>query len=268
MHALVTGGSAGFGLALARAYVARGWRVTIVGRDRARLAAAAERLGEGTHTIAADLAVAGEPTRVVEEALSHVGQLDAVCHAAGRSSRGWVHKTPRQDFERLLALNFLAAVELTTAAADALMTSRGSLVLIGSLATHVAPAGLGAYPASKHPLAAFAQQCRLELGPRGCHTLLVCPGPMARDDAGARYDDQAAELPDELRQPGGGAKVKLLDPDDLAKQVLRACDRRVAELVVPKKARLLFALGRLFPEWGDRLLRRNSAGGSGSGKPT
>lgn len=246
---------------MAKAYLGAGYQLTIAGRDESRLRAAADAIGAGSvRTIAADLSVAGEAQRVIEESVTEAGRLDAVCHAAGRSSRGWIRQTSREDFEQLLAINFLAAAELAAASADALIESRGSLVLIGSLATFLAPAGLGAYPASKHPLAALAQQYRIELGPSGHHTLLVCPGPIARDDAGQRYDESTEGLPDELRKPGGGAKVRSLDPDWLAQQVLTACRQRKAELVVPRKVRLLLAISRLFPEWGDRLLSRQTGG--------
>lgn len=260
-NGLITGGSAGLGLAIARRAVAEGMAVTLVGRDGGRLAAAAEALRSSqpdaeVATLAGDLALDGEPTRVLREA-SEERPLDFVCHAAGLSARGRLVETSRGDWERLLAINFLAAAELAAAGGQALAERGGRLVLIGSLATRVAPANLGAYPASKHPLAALAQQLRMELGPDGLRTLLVCPGPIARDDAGSRYDDQADGLPAEARKPGGGAKVKAIDPDWLAGRILDASRRGKAELVVPSKARLLFTLSQLSPALGDWLLRRS-----------
>ncbi len=265
-HALVTGGSAGLGLAIADACLTHGMRVTLVARDEGRLAAAKALLGDrspsaeiGTAeigTLVADLATPGEAERVVLEA-SATSPIDFLCHAAGRSTRGRIVETPRSDFEELLAINFLAAVELAAAAAPHLAARQGHFVLIGSLASRVAPALLGAYPASKHPVAALAQQLRLELGPDGLHTLLVCPGPLARDDAGQRYDEKAKNLPESARKPGGGAKVKAIDPEELAAQILRACERRQAELIVPRKARLLFILSQISPRLGDWLLRRS-----------
>ena len=79
---------------------------------------------------------------------------------------------------------------------------------------------LGAYPVSKFAVAAYSHQLRLELGPRGLHVLLVCPGPIARADAGSRYADQATDLPPSARRAGGGVRIKGLDPDLLAARVL------------------------------------------------
>lgn len=261
-HGLITGGSAGLGLAIARAAVRQGMRLTLVARDPERLAHAAqtlcsERSDAVVDTLAADLAIDGEATRVAEQA-GAAQPLDFVCHAAGLSTRGRLIDTPRSEHERLMAINYFAAAELAAAVGESLAGCGGRMVLVGSLATYVAPAYLGAYPASKHPLAALAQQLRLELGPAGLRTLLVCPGPIARDDAGARYDAQSANLPESARRPGGGARVKAIDPEWLAREILAASRRGRCELVVPGKTRILFALGRVSPRLGDWLLRRST----------
>lgn len=259
--ALITGGSAGFGLRLATMLVGQGARVAIAGRSAQRLEVAAERLkglGGEVVTFSADVSKPGETKKLVDQTLQSFGQLDFVTCAAGKSARSKVLETPREEFEELMAINFFAAVDMAQAAAPHLAATGGHLVLIGSLATHVAPRFLGAYPASKHPLAALAQQLRLEAGETGLHTLLVCPGPIERDDAGTRYQEGSRNLPATAHQPGGGAKVSTIDPDELAGKLLDACVKRKSELVVPAKARLLFALTRLSPPWGDWLLRKKS----------
>lgn len=259
--ALVTGGSSGLGLAVARQLVIEGGRVALVARSREPLDAAAEMfagLGGKVLTLAADVTEPGCTAWAVEQAVEEFGGLDLAAACAGRSMRGTVVDTPRRAFEELLAVNFLAAVDLAHAAGPHLEASSGGghLALVASLAAKTAPPLLGAYPASKHPLAAFAQQLRMERQSEGLHTLLVCPGPITRDDGGRRYQEQADGLPDSAHKPGGGARVRTLDADDLARRILRACEKRKSELVLPRKARLLFALAQLSPDLGDWLLRR------------
>ena len=133
-----------------------------------------------------------------------------------------------------------------------MLKTHGSVVNIGSLASKVATPYLGAYPPSKFAVAAYSQQLRLE-NP-GVHVLLVCPGPIRRDDAGSRYEEEARHLPPAARQPGGGARLNAVASDHLARRILRACQRRQPELVVPSRARLLFAISQLAPTWGDWLL--------------
>lgn len=255
---VVTGGSAGFGRVLVERLVESGARVIMVGRDEARLRRAVTELASpaGLSICAADVTRDDEVARLFDEVDSRLGGLDLLVNAAGRSARGRLDATPLDEHRRMWELNFLASVRCSQAALPRLAASRGHLVLIGSLACKFAPRYLGAYATSKAPLAAYAQQTRLEAREQGTHVLLVCPGPIRREDAGQRYDAEAADLPESARRPGGGAKLKGLDARRLADELLRACERRRVELVRPRKARLLAVLAQLAPSWADRLLLR------------
>lgn len=265
-RAIVTGGSAGLGRAIATVLVQNGARVMIVARREAGLSDTAQHLralGGDVLTFAADVTVQADVERLADAVRSAWGGVDLVCHAAGRSMRGTALGTTVEEYRNLWETNFLSAVLCAQQFADLLTESRGHLVFIGSLASKAAAKYLGAYPASKFPLAALAQQLRLENGEAGLHTLLVCPGPIARVDTGStesRYAKQSANLPPEAQRPGGGAKLRAIDPDMLAQQILRACERRQAELIVPAKARLLFALAQLSPALGDWLIRQKTSG--------
>jgi NAD(P)-dependent dehydrogenase (short-subunit alcohol dehydrogenase family) len=256
---LVTGGSAGLGRAIAAAFAARGAKLALCARDADRLHSAALGLGRSgadVFAVPADVTRQEEVDQLVARTVESFGRLDVLVNCVGRSSRGKAIDVTPDDFRDLLELNFLAAVRTTRAAIPHLAATKGHIVNIGSLAAKSASRFLGAYPASKFPLAAYSQQLRLELKPEGIHVLLVCPGPIAREDSGTRYAEQAADLPESARQPGGGVKVKLIDPDDLARRIVRACERRQPELIVPGKAKWLFALAQLWPSLADRILLR------------
>jgi NAD(P)-dependent dehydrogenase (short-subunit alcohol dehydrogenase family) len=252
--AIVTGGSSGLGLAIARELIARGAKTIIAARDAERLRIAAEQIA--ATPFAADVTRQDDVERLIQAVVGEHGRLDLLLNCAGRSTRGAIAETTAEQFRELLELNFLAAVRTTQAALPHLLKSRGHVVQIGSLAAKTASPHLGAYPASKFPLAAYCQQLRLELGPQGLHVLLVCPGPIRRDDAGSRYDAQSVDLPPDARKPGGGARLKGIDPDWLARRILVACERRKPELVIPGKARLLFAISQLWPSLGDWIVKR------------
>lgn len=261
-RALVTGGSAGLGRAIARALVEHGARVLIVARNSPALDAAAQELramGGDVLAIAADVTKQDDVDRLNGVSQSAWGGLDFLCNAAGRSMRGTALDTSIVDYQRMWEVNFLSAVRCAQRFAPSLIESHGHLVLIGSLASKSAPRFIGAYPATKFPLAAFAQQVRLESSERGLHTLLVCPGPIAREEGdakAARYVHQTAGLPESASRPAGGAKVRAIDPHELAEKILRACEQRKSELIVPARARLLFAISQLSPQLGDWLLRK------------
>src|SRR4051812_8671769 len=265
-RALIVGGSAGLGRALAEVLAQHGARLAIVARRPQPLEMVRQKLkarGAEVLSIAADVTKSDDIKRVGDSVQSDWGGLDFFCHCAGRSMRGTAMTTTMTDFRDLWETNFLSAVECIQQFSEPLTANRGHIVLVGSLASKVAAGYLGAYPASKFPLAALAQQLRLETESSGLHTLLVCPGPISRDDqldSGARYAAQAPQVPAAAHQPGGGARVGMINPHWLAGKILRACEERRAELVVPKRARLLFAASQLSPRFGDWLLRRVEAG--------
>ncbi len=259
--ALVTGGSAGLGRVIASTFAAAGAKVVLAALDDGLLEPAAEAIrtaGGDVTPIVADITHQPQVDALFERAAERYGRLDVLVNCAGISARKEILETTPEDFQKLLDLNFLAMVRCTRAAAAHLLQSKGHIVNIGSLAAKSVSPYLGAYPVSKHAVAAYSHQLRLELRPRGVHVLLVCPGPLARDDAGTRYDGQTSGLPDSARKPGGGVKVKTVRPDDLARRILTSCERRRPELVIPAKARLLFAISQLWPSLGDWIIGRKT----------
>ncbi len=261
--ALITGGSSGLGRAIAEAFAAAGARVVIAARGEAALSAAAEAMRRDGHDVLdvpADMTRAEDVDRLVARCLEAYGRLDVLVNNAGRSMRRAVAETTPDEFRELMELNFFALVGMTRAALPHLLAHHGHVVNIGSLAGKSAARYVGAYPATKFAVTAYSQQLRLELGPSGLHVLLVCPGPIARDrprgqaEREARGDDLSG-LPDSAYRPGAGVRAPALRPDWLARQIVRACERRQGELIYPRSARLVFALMQLSPRLADWLVR-------------
>ncbi len=256
---LVTGGSSGLGRILADAFLAAGARVVIAGLEPDGVLHAVQEMqaaGGDVLGVPVDITRQDDVDRLFAQTVEHFGRLDCLVNNAGRSMRGNVLDTTPEQFRQLLELNLIALVRCTRAAMPHLLAQRGHVVNIGSLAAKSASRWVGAYPASKFAVAAYSQQLRLELGPEGLHVLLVCPGPIARKDERLYPLEGLESIPDRARAPGAGVRVKRIDPQGLAQAVLRACERRQPELVVPRKARLLFALSQLCPTLGDWLVKR------------
>lgn len=268
---IVAGGTAGFGLVLARHLGLAGARVLVVGRSAEGVrqaiatAEAAHVPPDAIRGITADLGREGEGRRVAGEALRLLGGIDDLFFCVGRSGRASMLGTSPAMLGEYLEANLMAAVEITQAVADDVAAARGHLVYIGSLAGKIVMPFMGPYSVAKSALAAYVDAVRLELDPRGGHVLLVSPGPIRRADddpaaerASARYVDEAraAGLPAEAAAPGGTTSLAPLDPDVLARQVLDACRRRTSELVVPRKAGLIAGLIEWWPDMGRRILAR------------
>lgn len=265
---IVTGASGGLGYSIAEAYARAGANVVVAARTPATLDASVVKMqaavGAGGSNsgggvvigVACDVTRDDDVERLVAQAVERFGRIDAFVNNAGLSMRKAVLDTTVDDFLDMLDLNLLAVVRCTRAVASHLIASRGHLVNIGSLAGKAASRYLGAYPASKFAVTAYTQQLRLELSETGLHVLLVCPGPIARDDDRVRSPDELAKLPESARKPGGGVKVSRIRPEVLAAKILVACERRQGELIVPWKARVLFTLMQTSPRVADWLIRK------------
>jgi len=254
----VTGGSDGLGKAIVTAYVQAGATVVMLARNEQRLTEVAEELNRAGHQVSfivTDVTDDASVKSAVAQIESEHGRLDVWVNTVGKSAREAVTDCSIETYEDLMQLNFYSAVRCTQFALPLLEQSSGSLVSIGSLASKTAWPWMAPYSASKHALAAYMHQLRLE-GPDNVNFLHVMPGPIKRPDAGSRYDVQAAGVSEAARKPGAGAKVKGIDPQILAKKIVQAEEHRKTELIVPAKSRILFAIAQLSPTAGDWLLKR------------
>jgi hypothetical protein len=80
------------------------------------------------------------------------------------------------------------------------------------------------------------------------------------DSRTSRYANQTADLHASASRPGGGARLTAIDPADLAKKILTACEGRRPELVVPAKTKLLFAIAQFWPTFADWILQKETSG--------
>ena len=257
---VVTGGSSGLGRIIAETFAAVGARLAIVALEKNDVETAVTEItdkhGIEAIPIHADITVQEDVDRVFRTVRERWDGLDVLVNNAGRSMRGKVLDTTPEQFQSLFDLNVLGTIRCTRAAVAMLIERRGHVVNIGSLAAKSAARYVGAYPVSKFAVAAYSQQLRLELGPEGLHVLLVCPGPIKRDNERLYPLEGLEGIPDSARTPGAGVKVGRINPHWLAAKILKYCERRKPELVVPAKARLLFAIAQLFPSLGDCIVRR------------
>ncbi len=254
---VITGGSAGLGLTIARAFLDRSARVILIGRSQQRLADATETLGrQRVQTISADVTNEQQAGSAMQQAVELGGRMDVLVNNVGKSVRIELLKTTLEDYREFMEVNFLSAVSCTNSAIDALQKTSGHVVNIGSLSCKTAWPYLAPYSTSKFALGAFTHHLRLE-GPSNVHYMLVCPGPIKREDAGQRYDQQAEryDLPEQARRPGAGAKVKGMDPKVLAEKIVRGCEKRKSEWI-PFQARLLMMAMAMSPKLGDWYLRK------------
>ena len=256
---VVTGGSKGLGLEVARQLVFAEARVFLIARNAEQLEKAANELAVGASSrpqvVVADLVNSEQASAAIRSIVHETQRIDVLFNVVGASIRCQLSETTPEIFRQQMDINFFSAVNCTQAALSSLRQSQGRIVNIASLAAKTPWPLVGPYVTSKAALAAYTDQLRLEVKELSS-VLLVCPGPILRDDAGSRYQTQTTGLNAAANQPGAGAKLKGLDPKLLARKIVNATAQGKRELVVPWKVTLLFKIAAIFPRLGDWLRKK------------
>ncbi|MPZ99524.1 MAG: SDR family NAD(P)-dependent oxidoreductase [Dehalococcoidia bacterium] len=180
--AVITGGSRGLGLEVARAFAARGARLVLAARGHEALDAAARELAAATEVEALAVDVAEDAERVVEAAIRRFGRVDVLVNNAselGPSPMPPLAEYPWRDLERVLRVNVLAPLHLTQLVLPGMRARRSGVVInVSSDAGVEAYAGWGGYGASKAALEHLSRTLGAELEGTGVRVYVVDPGDM------------------------------------------------------------------------------------------
>jgi len=182
---LITGGTSGIGLALARAFHARGNRVAVAGRSAERLALAAEQL-PGLVTVQADLAVPGEAEGLLDDAVTRLGGLTILVNNAGIQCR---HDYLEDDVVDVLrevrteiAVNVEALITLSIRALPLLRAAdESAIVNISSILAFAPKRSAPVYCASKAAVRSFTRALRYQVREGAPHLRIVDVQPPAVD---------------------------------------------------------------------------------------
>ena len=213
--ALVTGGSSGIGLAIAKMLREEGFAVTLASRTAEKVEAAAAELG--AHAIAADVSEAADCARVVAEHVEREGGLDMLVNSAGIGIAGRVEDAQLKHVDRQLAINLRGLLLVTQAAIPHLRKTKGWVVNLASIAGTQPVPILPVYAATKAAVISLTHSLNADLDEDGVRSIAICPGfvdtPMA----------EFAGLPSD----------EMIQPEDCA-EVVRMCLRLSPRARVPQ----------------------------------
>ncbi len=174
--AVVTGGSAGIGLAIATRFVAEGAHVFVTGRDQATLDAAVARIGPDATGVMGDASELADLDRL-RQAIEDTGRIvDILIANAGVGAGATIEEATPEQFDTAAGLTFRGTF-FTVQKILPLMPDGAAIVLIGSIAGGNGTAGASIYNASKAAVRSLARSLTAELGPRGIRVNTLSPGP-------------------------------------------------------------------------------------------
>lgn len=175
--ALVTGGSSGLGLALARMLRAEGYELTLVARRPEPLEEAATELG--AFSVAANLGDAEECVRVVAAHAERYGGMNVLVNSAGLGIGGNIAALDTKKITLQLDVNLLGTLVVTREALPLLRAARGHVITLASIAGTIPTPGLAVYGATKAALIAFTNSLNREEAEHGVRATAISPGFVA-----------------------------------------------------------------------------------------
>ena len=176
---VITGGSSGIGLALAKEFAKQQAQLVLIARNKEKLAAAASVVNQfnppGILTYSADVSDREAITAVVNEAGTKLGKIDVVINNAGITSCGRFADQPAENLEKCLSVNYLGAVYTSKAAWAWLRQSGGQLSFVSSVAGYIGLIGYSGYSPPKFALTGLAESLRMEAKADGICVSVIYP---------------------------------------------------------------------------------------------
>ncbi len=251
---LITGGSRGLGLVLARQAVREGARVAICARDEAELARARQDLlmagaaEADVLILARDITNETEVRTMVAEVETRLGPIDVLINNAGIITAGPLDNMDIRDFEDSMATHFWAPLHAMQAVLPSMRRrGAGRIVNISSLGGKVALPHMAPYSASKFALVGLSEGFRAELRQHGVHVTTVCPGLLRTGSPGH------AEVKGQHRKEFAWFSVAdalpglTMSAEQAARQIWNACRRGDGEIILSLPAKFLAAFHGLLP---------------------
>jgi 3-dehydrosphinganine reductase len=248
--ALITGGSSGIGLALARQLAARRARVWILARNKDKLAQAIQTIeaarsgSQPCGWISADVTDWETVKTAVAEIIQKAGLPDLVINSAGGARPGYFQDLDLSIFRETMDTNYFGALYVTKAVVPGMIQRRsGHIVNICSLAGLIGVFGYTAYGASKFALRGFSDTLRAEMKTYDINVSIAYPPDT--DTPQLAYENQFK--PFETRAISGSANV--MSPDAVAKDILRGIEKGRYMIIPGFEGKMIYHLSRLAGGW-------------------
>ncbi|OZE22921.1 oxidoreductase [Rhodococcus sp. 05-2254-6] len=255
----LTGSGQGVGAATARELNRRGARVAVVDIDLVNARRVAGELPAGRAiAINADVTNPISVQEAVAETTSMLGPIDVAIANAGVLGRpGRLQSLASADFEKVMSVNVVGAVNTAAATLDSIIARRGQIVVVSSVFAVINGAAALPYAMSKAAVEKLGQGLAVELAAQGASAMTVyfslVDTPMIRDGV-----DASPEVTRLLEESSPAPLLVRISPEAAAKAVVDGLQRRAHTVIAPKRWRAVFAARGVVGPITDRKLMKNS----------
>ncbi|HEV2675344.1 MAG TPA: oxidoreductase [Aliidongia sp.] len=203
----ITGCSTGFGLELAQAVLARGWRAVVTARDKSKLADLVEGTKDRALALDLDVTVPAQVAAAVAAAEARFGRIDVLVNNAGYGYQATIEEGEEDEIRAMFDANVFGLFALTRAVLPGMRARHGGHVIsLSSQAGFIGFPGSGYYAATKHAVEGWSDALAAEVKPLGIKVSCVAPGPFRTDWAGRSLRQTPTRLAD--YEATAGARMK------------------------------------------------------------
>lgn len=252
---IITGATAGIGLALARLLGAEGARLSLAARNQERLdTIVADLLNEGIDAIAIATDVRSESAcrELIQKTVDHFGGIDCLFNNAGLTMLSRFDDLKDLVlFEDIIKANFLGSVYCTHYALPHLKASKGRIVAVSSISGFTGLPFRSAYSASKHAMVGFFDTLRLELIESEVSVTTVFPGFVKTEIRERAFDGEGNPIEKIFVN-----EAHSMSPEECASIILDATAKRKSSVVMTLRGKLGRYIKVLFPRLADSMVLR------------
>ncbi len=248
---LITGGSRGLGLVLARTFARHGCSLALCARDGAELERAARELrdhGAEVFTGVCDVADESAVRAFVSDASARLGRIDVLVNNASIIQVGPLEAMSAQDFRHAMDVNFFGTVYTTLAVLPQMLArGEGRIVNITSIGGKVAVPHLIPYDCAKFATVAFSEGAHAELARRGIKVTTVVPGLMRTGSPPNALFKGRAPLEYTWFALGDATPITAMNVERAARRIVEATRRGESEVTLTWQAKLLRVTAGVLP---------------------
>ncbi|MCL2727227.1 MAG: SDR family oxidoreductase [Bacteroidales bacterium] len=250
---IITGAASGIGRALTHAFAALGARLCIADKSANRLTAVEQEIKQqfanaNILSIVTDVSIETDCKEMTEACITHFGRIDILINNAGISMRALFKDLDLVVIKNLMDVNFWGTVYCTKYALPHLLTAKGSVIGVSSIAGFKGLPARTGYSASKFAIQGFLETLRIEHLYDGLHVMVIAPGFTASNIRFSALTADGSQQGETPRNEG-----KMMSPELVAQHIIKGIQKRKAQVVLTLQGKAVVWLNKFFPRFVDRM---------------